>query len=66
MALRIALTADLNAGEGRIPPMQRAIIGDLIEANPLLAADILQDWIGALESYYENAREGMKQKWPES
>lgn len=55
---KITLKADFNNGEGEI--------GNLTKwreyINPLLRADILQDWISLLDAEYWVAREDMRKE----
>ena len=50
MAILVTLTADLECGEGdvRLRTAFRKLDG-------LTRADVLKDWIGALESLYEDS-----------
>lgn len=62
-SFRISLTASIENGEGRIPPKQEAAIREAIEANPLWAADVLQDWVCDLDRLYWEARAAMREEW---
>lgn len=59
---KITLKADFNNGDGEI--------GNLIKwrecINPLLRADILQDWVALLDAEYWVAREDMKKEYEEN
>jgi hypothetical protein len=52
---RIYLSADYSNGEGKISPASEHEIRELIRANPLLAADILSDWVFDLVNLYDDA-----------
>lgn len=57
--LRISLSGNLSEGEGNITAAGEGAIRQLIDENPLLAADILRDWASDLDNWYWEARRVM-------
>jgi hypothetical protein len=55
----INLAADLDTGEGELTALNRDKVLDLLN-NPLLAMDVLQDWVGELRYYYAIATAGFR------
>lgn len=55
MRAYINLSFDLESGEAEITNGSCDVLQDLIDNNPLLAADCLKDVIFELERYYDDA-----------
>ena len=55
--IRLTLTANTDSGEGYITHANMDKLGDLIE-SPLLAMDVLKDWMTTLGHYYALASAG--------
>jgi hypothetical protein len=52
--MTIGLKADLEAGEGEISDLNRDKLNSLLE-NPLLALDVIGDWLKELAFYHKRA-----------
>ncbi len=57
--IRLTLTANTDTGEGYITDSNIEKLSDLQE-NPLLAMDVLNDWIGILRYNYALASAGFR------
>ena len=57
MTILVTLTADLECGEGEVK--LRTVFDEL---DGLTRADVLKDWIGELESLYDEALSDLQSK----
>jgi len=57
MTILVTLTADLESGEGEVK--LRTVFDEL---DGLTRADVLKDWIGELESLYDEALSDLQSK----
>jgi flagellar biosynthesis/type III secretory pathway M-ring protein FliF/YscJ len=53
--VRFTITADYDHGDGEISPASEREINELIRENPLLAADVLRDWLHEISGLYLQA-----------
>lgn len=60
MRMYVKLSGNLDTGEGDITMASAKKLQELMKANPLMAADLLKDWLGVLDSLYAQALAEMR------
>ena len=60
---KITLRGSVENGEGHISQGDINRFTELCNENPILAADLAQDWAGMAEMLYEQARDAMRERY---